>query len=315
MSNKGVYIHIGMPRTATTFFQQELFPKLSGIEFYGLPVTHYSEAFNKLQFADDTLYDPSLILKDAETWKSDKVLLSNENFIGQSTHLNHLNRTSIAKRLKQAFPDAKIVLVLRNQVDLLASMYAINVQWKETRKIDSFIWQPFQKKEKQHIGGPSTSFYNTLEGYENLHGYDYFPLIELYKELFNEVEILLFEDFIHQPEQFASRLANFIDIDKKVVTNTILNQAKINSGVNQKQANKLARLNKFNAIAENSNLGNRIYNMLKRYIINSNTTSKKAYFSTTKEKELKAFFSERNKKIDTKYPEIGLQNYSAKYYI
>lgn len=313
--NQQIYIHIGMPRTATTFFQQEVFPYLPETEFHNLDETHYAQEFNKLQFSDDSLYDANEILKVKEKWKGKKVLLSNENFIGQSTHFNHINRSIVANRLKQAFPDAKILLVLRNQVDLLASLYAINLQWKETRKIDDFIWKPFQKKQTNEAGGPASSYYNTLEGYESLDGYRYSNLIDLYKSLFEHVEILLFEDFIKTPQEFSTRLASFFHVEDSIVEQRIINRPKMNSGVSEKQAKKLARLNYTSTLVKDSRIGNRVYNKLKRNILQATDSSKKPFFSEEKESELKNYFREDNLVLQQKYPEIGINKYSKKYYI
>jgi len=315
MNEQQVYIHIGMPRTATTFFQQEIFPNLPEFEFLGLEQTHYSEPFNKLQFSDDSLYNSSDILALKQTWKKNKIILSNENFIGQSTHFNHINRTIIANRLKEAFPEAKILLVLRNQIDLLASLYAINLQWKETRQIDDFIWNPFQNKKMKAIGGPSTSYYNTLEGYESLDGYNYLPLINLYKSLFSEVKILLFEDFSHNPTDFSSQLSDFFGLEKEIILQQLSNQPKMNAGVSVKQAKKLTKLNKYNSLIENSALSNRVYNKLKRNIIQSKGTHTKPFFSKEKETELKVYFHKDNFALNAKYPELGLINYAKDYYL
>lgn len=314
MDKQQVYIHIGMPRTATTFLQQEIFPHLPEIEFYGLDETHYSEAFNQLQFADDTFYDSNKITEVKRKWKGNKILLSNENFIGQSTHFNHINRSIIAIRLKAAFPDAKILLVLRNQIDLLASLYAINLQWKETRKIDDFTWEPFQEKP-QNIGGPASSYFNTLEGYECLDGYNYVPLIELYQSLFKDVKVLLFEDFIHQPELFSTQLADFFGVNKETIQQRISNQPKMNVGVSEKQANKLTKLNKYSTISEKSELGNRVYNKLKRNIIQSKNSGSKPFFSREKEEQLKTYFSKNNEALHSKFPELGLNKYAKDYYL
>ena len=314
MNNQQVYIHIGMPRTATTFFQQELFPHLSGIKYFGLDKTHYSEVFNKLQFSDDSFYIEDDIIQERKQWGDGKILLSNENFIGQSIHFNHVNRSLIANRLKQAFPDAKILLVLRNQVDLLASMYAINIQWNETRPIDKIIWLPFQEKIKS-TGGPASSYYNTLEGYECLDGYDYLPLINLYKSLFSSVEVLLFEDFILQPEDFSTRLASFFEVEKENILDRIFDQPKMNSGVSEKQAKKLAKLNKFNILIENSNLGNMFLNRIRREILKSKKTNSRPFFSQEKEEQLILHFREKNRALNEKYPAIGLMRYAKDYYL
>lgn len=314
MNEQQVYIHIGMPRTATTFFQQEIFPNLPDFEFLGLEESHYSEPFNKLQFSDDSLYNSSDILALKQKWKKKNIILSNENFIGQSTHFNHINRSLIANRLKDAFPNAKILLVLRNQIDLLASLYAINLQWKEIRKIDDFIWNPFQEKSKD-VGGPSTSYYNTLEGFECLDGYNYLPLINLYKSLFSNIEVLLFEDFIHNPAAFSKQLASFLEVDNEIIEQSISNQPKMNAGVSVKQAKKLTKLNKYSSLTENSAIRNRIYNKLKRNIIQSKGTHTKPFFSKEKENHLRNYFQKDNVALNAKYPELGLINYAKDYYL
>lgn len=315
MEEKEIYIHIGMPRTATTFFQQKVFPFLPEFETVGLDQSHYSESFNKLQFSDDSLYDPSEILKQKEKWKKNKILISNENFIGQSTHFNHINRSIIANRLKEAFPEAKILLVLRNQIDLLASIYAINLHWKETRKIDDIIWNPFHNKKTKTIGGPATSYYNTLEAFESLNGYNYTPLIDLYKSLFKDVKVLLFEDLIQQPDIFSEQLASFFKVDKSFISKQIEEQPKINAGVTKKQTNKLISLNRYSIFFENNRFISRICNKLRRAILQSKKPGQKPSFSIEKTKKLKSHFREINLVLKAKYPEIGIQKHSAKYYI
>lgn len=313
MNTKQVYIHVGMPRTATTFLQQQVFPNFSDVEFYGLEHTHFSEVFNQLQYADDSLYNPNVILESKKNWTKNKVILSNENFIGQSPNLNFINRTLIAKRLKIAFPDAKILLILRNQLDLLTSLYTINLQWKETRKIDEFIWEPFQNKSKNGSNGPAVSYFNTLECYENLDGYRYTPLIELYQSLFKEVEVVLFEDFIHQPKILAEQLANFFTIEPAIIEKLILNKPKLNTGVTSNKAKKLIRLNKIAPLVKNSQLANRIHNKLKRNIIQSKRKSEQISFSEEKKSYIKNYFKKDNLTLSENHPRI--KHYKANYFI
>ena len=142
-----------MPRTATTFFQKHVFSNLSNISFYGTETAYYSEPFNKLQYADDSFYDVAVFNDFLKSINNKNCLISNEYFCGQSTYFNFVNRTTIVNRLHELFPKAKILLVLRNQVDLLQSLYAINVQWKETKKIDEFIWMNNSGKTKRDSGG------------------------------------------------------------------------------------------------------------------------------------------------------------------
>jgi len=307
-------IHIGMPRTATTFFQQNVFPFIPDYLAFNLETTHFDAVFNQLQFADDTFYDNTKILDFANNCKNKNIILSNENFVGQSYFLNHNNRTSIAKRLSEAFPEAKILLVLRNQIDLLASLYAISLEWRETKHIDDYIWQPIKDKNTDVESGPAKLYYNTYEDYENIEGYDYLSLIQLYKKYFNHVEVLLFEDFIHQPKDFATKLDALFGFEQPT-TISLLNQKELlNKSVDVVQARKLRKLNKFQNLASHSKLLYRIYVKLKRNILKKKRSNEKPCFSLKKTAELKTHFGKLNKQLAEQYPEIGLQKHHEKYY-
>lgn len=305
-------IHIGMPRTATTFFQQSVFPKLNDYEYFGIETTHFSDVFNQLQFADDSFYDKELVKTFTKGWENKNVILSNEGFIGQSYHLNYINRSIIANRLSELFPQAKILLVLRNQIDLIASIYSISLLWRETKAIDDYIWTPHKNKK---IGnGPANLLFNTYDDYENINGFDYLTLINLYKQKFPHVEVVLFEDFIHQPELFSKQLEHFFNVKEGSIFNLVQNNKSVNEGANIKQAQKLIRLNKLEA-STSSSLVKKILQKRKNRVMNTNQDSEKICFSEQKTKELKNYFGPLNKKLAQQYPEIGLQKHSEKYYL
>lgn len=309
---KKTYIHIGLPRTATTFFQQYIFPNLPEISFYGVETAHYSDAFNKLQYSDDSFYNPAVFDDLLTSFQEKNILISNEYLSGQSTYLNHGNRTTIAKRLKHLFPDGKVLIVLRNQIDLLQSLYAINVQWKETKAIDNFIWS---NNANLDSGGASPSYYNTSESYESLDGYDYNSLIKLYKDNFANVTVLLFEEFVQKPELFAKKLADFFEVDKDTIFNLLSKNKAVNTGVTKAQADKLIKLNRYYELSESSATKKKIYNKLKSKILRKNTTGIKPHFSSQKATELKNHFNELNALLDKNYPEIGIKDYANSYYI
>ncbi|MDT8412955.1 MAG: hypothetical protein RQ875_10860 [Vicingaceae bacterium] len=309
------YIHIGMPRTATTFFQHKVFPELSGYSYYGTETTHYSEVFNKLLYADDSFYDKTIFEIFLNSTKQNNLILSNELFCGQSTYFNFANRTTIANRLYELFPKANILLVLRNQIDLLQSLYAINVQWKETKKIDEFIWMNNSGKTKRDSGGATPTYFNTTEGYESLDGYDYNLLIKTYKERFENVTVLLFEEFLTSPTSFTEKLAAFFNLDKELVIKLISDSNAINEGVTKVQAEKLIKLNRFYEWSEATAFNKKIYNKFKRSILQNNRNVDKPRFSSEKTAELKTYFKPLNTKLNNDYPELGLLNYADNYYL
>jgi len=304
-----------MPRTATTFFQKHVFSNLPNISFYGTETAYYSEPFNKLQYADDSFYDAAVFNDFLKSINNKNCLMSNEYFCGQSTYFNFANRTTIANRLHELFPKAKILLVLRNQVDLLQSLYAINVQWKETKRIDEFVWMNNSGKTKRDSGGASPAYFNTSESYETLDGYDYNSLIKTYKEKFENVTVLLFEEFLTSPTSFSEKLATFFDLDKELIIKLISENNAINEGVTRVQSEKLIKLNRFYEWSEATAFNKKIYNKFKRSILQNNRNGDKPRFSTEKTAELKNYFKPLNEKLNNDYPELGLLNYADNYYL
>src|SRR5690554_2825265 len=108
-----------MPRTASTFLQREFFPHVSNFEFYGVDRTQYSEVFQKILYQDDSCFNADEVAAALKPISNKDAILSNELFVGQSLYLHSTNRSRTARRLKQFFPDAEIVLMLRNQLSLL----------------------------------------------------------------------------------------------------------------------------------------------------------------------------------------------------
>src|SRR5690606_1735922 len=123
MREKRVFLHIGLHKTASTFLQDLLFPSLHGVVYISRPFTILNDHFNCLQYADDSLYDEKEIKLFFEEIDFDKLLISDENFCGKPVSLGYSNRSMIAKRLHSLFPDAEVIIFLRNQLDLLYSLY------------------------------------------------------------------------------------------------------------------------------------------------------------------------------------------------
>jgi len=128
-----IYIHIGYPKNASTALQTDIFPNIDGAYYLG---RHYKDKGGyETQELFEALYDVSMqdsIEYSEEKTKSkveftlnlisknfDKVIISSEAFTN-----NVADRGLIAKRLKLLFPQARIMIVIRNQVDALKSMYS-----------------------------------------------------------------------------------------------------------------------------------------------------------------------------------------------
>jgi len=108
---KEVYIHVGLPRTATTFLQNEVFPKLKLNYLLYLPL--------KGNIVDG------------------KNLISDESLAGYSYIIgsNNASNKDIAKRLHDLYPKAKIIVVFREKNKWLKSFYKQFLVESERRKL------------------------------------------------------------------------------------------------------------------------------------------------------------------------------------
>ncbi|MBL4670178.1 MAG: sulfotransferase domain-containing protein, partial [Flavobacteriales bacterium] len=305
---KNHFIHIGMPRTGTTFLQRKVFPNIDGFQAYSLPYSHYNEAFHKMIYMDDSLYDENEFKHEIAQLKGDNIILSNENFIGQSLFYHHSNRTRIAQRLHKAMPNATIILYLRNQLDLLKSLYLITVSWKENKSLDDFVWtkrEPYTI-EDSHNGkveyGEKDGYYSTFETHEHLDGYIYNNLIELYKNLFPNVEIILYEDFISKPIKVQDRLERIFNVTfNEKVSSSFKNKEVINQGVNKRQAAWLSKLNKWHDVVEGSNFNSRALVKLKRLVKKHIHSDKELEFSPEVKQKIIDFYRPYNQELAKKY--------------
>ena len=149
---KKIFIHIGLPKTATTFFQEIVFPNIPTVYYIGRPYTQGNYAFNLLQYADDVLYNPSFLkeelsLIENSASRKEFILISDELFYGYPLY-NFINRSSIAKRLSETIPDAEIILFLRNQEDLILSLYN---QYIKASKV-------YMKLDRSFISSPGSGY-------------------------------------------------------------------------------------------------------------------------------------------------------------
>lgn len=118
-----VVVHPGFVKTATSTLQMAVFPKLEGVNYLGMPADDpkVASAISALCQVDGVRYD-SASLRGALTRHLDDErinVISHENF----TYYRSKDKSLIAYRIKELFPDAKIIFTIRNQRDLIRSWY------------------------------------------------------------------------------------------------------------------------------------------------------------------------------------------------
>lgn len=286
-------IHVGMARAASTFLQQRVFPRIRGFRFFGVEITQYSTAFQNLLYLDDTLYGQGEPPSLPQPEKEGNILLSNELFTGQSLYLSSGNRTRNARRLKHAYPDAEIMLVLRNQVHLLESLYTLAVYAGHTVKPEAFI----------RFGKESTvenSMFPSFETAEYLPIYRYTPLIKLYKSLFEKVHVYLYEDFRTDAE---GALKQWLDGMNLEVEGEVDFGERVNPSISKGKLGYIRKSNLLKPLLTSTPAGTRIYRQNVRLAEHGFPKGKKFHFAPALAERIRHEFAEDNHQLREFLPE------------
>lgn len=208
------FIHIGLPKTATTFLQSNVFPQIDNVAFLG-----------KAKCVD--FYE----LYNAET---EKFLISHEHLLACPSERYpegwlHEFSTRLAA-LARRFPSARVMLSLRAHEALLTSYYKeyISKPGRPYLTLDQFF----------DVHGD--------QGLVRHRDLVYMDLIELVTRTFDEKPfVFLFEDVIHRLPVFLHDFSAFIG--EKTPEASQIRTDTINPGVRYYQAKMLVRLNQLDA--------------------------------------------------------------------
>lgn len=231
MSECNIYVHVGLPKAASTTLQKHLFSKHEMLLSLGVyPVDNvgsntddislnaaylndsrvkdfYSHLIHDdvMEFDYETVSNElSILFKDYATDKNEKIVFSDEKLT--STFYSHKDIGLKAKRLKKVLPDAKIIIVLRDQVSWITSQYRDHPF--DPRHLD--IGRPVSVEKWIEIAQWSAEV-------KLLSMLKYNELVTLYEDIFGveNVCVLLFEEFVNDLPQFANKLSEFMGIDCK----------------------------------------------------------------------------------------------------
>lgn len=193
-------VHIGYGKTGTTWFQKSFFPAVTSHRLINYTVAREALlAPNGLAFDADRAR--ALILGAADGMPP---LLSDERLSGSflAGGLHGMVPPEMARRIKAIFTDARIVIAIRAQPDILAATYSQYVKSGGTHGVKRFLFP-----DSYFFAG---SEYRTQAPRFDLAHFDYPRLIRFYLDLFGKenVEVVLFEKFRAGPVECAMDLAN-----------------------------------------------------------------------------------------------------------
>jgi hypothetical protein len=204
-------IHTGYPKTATTWFIKHFYPKVknASVIYYddiSFDITEGKEHFNIKNDKPQNAKELQIIMTHIFSG------LVNGNW----AHGNY--RLFFLKHLKNLFPDAHIVVFIRNQLDFITSLYSSYLKRGCTFKIDKLFTTEL------------TNSGNTVH-FEFL---NYFKFIQLYREQFGEdhVHVFVYEELLENNKTFLDNyISHFgLDVDLNDLTFSRPNE-KLRSGL------------------------------------------------------------------------------------
>jgi len=314
---KEIFIHVGLHKTASTFLQEKVFCHLKSVSYLTRPYTQHNHVFNKLQYADDSLYDSSKLVAELDQIQEERILISDEAFSGVPITLGQMNRSMIAKRLKDIFPEAKILLFIRGQKAMLLSHYNMWVKgyYRGYKPIHDFLWYPRQDFSYQDYQSNSnkydlsTLYFNTNEPYLHLDCFLYHELISLYKDLFEDVHVFLYEDIKDNPSQVLNQLEKIFDEslpDRAKSSRT----SKVNPSLTSQEL-QIKRLdNRLRVLSKRKSITQSLAKLLYLFFDRKYPPSYEQHYV---EQLSKKHYSDNNRRVIEDYPEIGLSRFPQEY--
>ncbi|GAA0891444.1 hypothetical protein GCM10009122_11230 [Fulvivirga kasyanovii] len=291
-------IHIGIDKTGSTFLQDQVFPLVEKYKYYSPGFTKDHVAFRKITGQDGSLYSHKDIKEDLNELVNSDALISDASLSGRAIY-RHINRSLVAQRLSDLFPNATILLFIRGQEKALHSIYNQYVKGSRRGTL------PMNEYFITNYNGDYDSYYVDEKFHVELLKFSH--LIALYKALFKRVEVFLYEDVKNNKEEVLNRLENILDqrfTDEQ--RERILGSSKVNPSIDTSMIYKRRVVNSLERIPMNGVLWSIARAFLRR--LASNSSSEELPVKND-------YFKEDNKKIIELYPEIGLTRYPEDYKI
>jgi hypothetical protein len=202
MEKETIVFHIGYHKSASTYLQKRVFPKLpvnfvflAGYKGHLLDLVASKEHFDNEYFLQ---WINQEIERKSQQQRHNITIVSHEQLSGHPHGDRRINPYTIADNLKHAFPAAKILIIIRNQWNYLLSIYTYRVAIKgeEARGLIKFLREE-----------GDTGLFEKLE---------YDRLVEYYMSLFgaDNVLVLPLELLKTDPAGFHEKIAELLPVDQ-----------------------------------------------------------------------------------------------------
>jgi len=193
-------LHVGYHKTASTWFQKRLYPH--ALSHAAIPRRVVQEA---VLAATTFAFDPAGALQRLEDGASPQaqgrpLLLCEEELSGNphSAGMRGAQSKDVAERLQRMLPEAQVVIFIRDQVDMAATLYSHYVREGGTHGAQRYLFPAHYRRDVARHPFKYPVF--------DLGFLDYGGLIDCYAGLFGaaRVHVLPFEQFRADPRAFVT---------------------------------------------------------------------------------------------------------------
>jgi len=229
-------LHFGLFKTATTWLQEDVFPKVEGYHYVQKAL--YRHSLLKTLLLTDYLVFKGLVESVREGFLklmdgNENIILSHEIFSG-NPYFQSVNRTVLLNKLRLLFPEAKILFAFRGQKPMVDSLYREYVVQGGVKSFEDFVFNP--RREPRSILG--------FDPHLDLEIFKYGAYIDYIHELFGKENAFVFpyERLKKDPLSFLQDLSSFLgaNLDPKHFTPEVRRE-----GLGDLQIQVLRRLNQF----------------------------------------------------------------------
>ena len=212
MKKKQIYIHLGFPKTASTYLQENIFPNMKEAFYFAKPFENTIKILvEKILKLNETQYEQekkNLInsLEKIFNKTNNKYILSNESFLrstkyNEPDNPNSNNIFQTLKRLDEIFSsycEVNFILVIRKYNDLLRSyMLQFHRGFKFEYNEDNFLKDLRENETNSNI----------------LKNFYYGEIVKFIEKLKINYKVLIYEDLKNNPFDYHQQLFNFIGIN------------------------------------------------------------------------------------------------------
>jgi len=207
-------IHIGFHKTGSTWLQQHFF-------------SERSRGFYEIDDAPRHHIVHDLVTPDAFSYSADAVrdryhgfierarahdcvpVISHERLSGYPPSGGY-DRRLIADRLAETFPEAHILIVIREQIALIRSMYSQYIADGGHQSLEDFLHHPEPRLGRRP--------------YFRFEFYEFHKLIGYYQQKFGKerVHVLPFELLARRPQQFADAISRLAGLPDRAIAGDVV---------------------------------------------------------------------------------------------